>query len=399
MKVVIAGGGVAGLTAALSFARLGHDVQIFEQAEGFEQVGAGLQLSSNAMKVLQALDLQGQVLEVGDEPETLEVRSGMSGREIFSVSVGQTARTRYGAPYVHVYRPDLISVLEAAVSRSKGIGVQFGRRVAGYKSAPKGAVALLTCGQEVECDLLVAADGVRSTIRRQMTGGDAPRFTGCRAWRFIVPIDLVAEWFASPSAIVWCGPGRHVVTYRVAKGSMLNVVAVIEGGGPAPETWVEKGDLRQLSSGFKSWAEPVRAAISAAPDCHVWGLYDRDPLITWSDGRVVLIGDSAHPLPPFQAQGAAMAIEDAFFLSRCVDGSDGDVDGAIRSFVHPRRRRTKRILHSSRFNQRLFHLSYGPERWATYGLLRTVSAFSPAFLGSRQNWIYSHDTTQVPLNG
>lgn len=399
MRVVIAGGGIAGLTAALAFARNGHEVRLLEQADRFEEIGAGLQISPNALKALGALELDQKLLAIADRPQSLDMRSGLSGTTIFSLPMGAEGALRYGSPYVHVHRPALLAILEESTRQFPGISFEFGARVEGYRASADRPTALVGPGREVEGDLLIGADGVRSALRRQMIGPDAPRFTGCRAWRFTVPVSTVDPLFFKSAATIWVGPHRHLVTYRIAGGRMLNVVAVTEGGADASETWVAEGDRLELSTEFETWVEPIRALVAESPRCHVWGLFDRAPLNTWSDGRVVLIGDAAHAMPPFQAQGAAMGVEDAYALSRCVELHSGDVVAALTRFVALRRDRTARMLRSSRFNQKLFHLSSGPVRFGVYGLLRAADKLVPGFVRSRQDWIYDYDVTQAFKDG
>ena len=395
MRVVITGGGIAGLTAALAFARHGHEVRLLERADRFEDIGAGLQISPNAMKAFEALGLERQLLEIGDHPQSLDMRSGLSGATIFSIPMGAAGTVRYRSPYLHVHRPDLVSVLEESVRRHPEIKIEFGVGVEGYQASCDRPAVLIGSGRKVEGDLLVGADGVRSAFRRQMIGPDAPRFTGCRAWRFTVPVSAVDPLFAKSAATVWVGPHRHLVTYRIARGQLLNVVAVTEGGAAAAETWVAEGERSELSREFETWVEPIRTLVSESPRCHVWGLFDRAPLNAWSEGRAVLIGDAAHPMPPFQAQGAAMGIEDAFALAACIGPHSEDVVAALKHFVVLRRDRTARMLKSSRFNQKLFHLSEGPAQLGIHALLRAAHTLVPGFVRSRQDWIYKYDVTRA----
>jgi len=389
MKVIIAGAGIGGLSAALALARAGFGVVVVERAPELMEVGAGLQLSPNAMKCLAWLGVGEAIGKVGSEPATLELRIGKSGATVFSIPMGEAARRRYGAPYLHVHRADLAGIL-ANAAQEAGARIRFGTRVSAFTREGAEIRVGLDTGDILSGDLLVGADGMRSSVRRQLLGLDHPRFTGSVAWRLLAPISAYPD--LPNAAVVWAGAGRHAVTYRVRRGELINFVGVTEQDDWREEGWDEKGNKAELAKAFTGWAEPVTSVIAAARSCHRWALFDRNPLARWSDGRVTLLGDACHPMPPFQAQGAAMAIEDAVVLARCL--KEGEPEAALRQYEALRKPRTAKMLASARSNMRVFHRSTFLAQVATYGPMKVAGMVMPGFVNSRQDWIYGFDATK-----
>jgi salicylate hydroxylase len=387
MKIIIAGAGIGGLSAAIALAKAGFEVEVIERAGVLREVGAGLQLSPNAVKALDALGCAEAAEAVSSEPEALELRIGKTGMRLFSIPAGKTARKRYGAPYLHIHRADLIEILRRSAEFA-GAKIRLGARVAAF--VPNGAEVRigLDTGDVVIADLLVGADGSRSIVRKQMLGEDAPRFTGCVAWRMLAPIEACPD--LPNSAVVWAGRGRHAVTYRVRKGAQINFIGVIEQSTWHDENWDQPGDKRELLEAFGDWAEPVRRVVESAQACMRWALFDRDPLLRWSGPRVTLLGDACHAMPPFQAQGAAMAMEDAVVLARCLHG-EGVSEAALTEYEKQRKPRTSRVLASARSNMGVFHRSNAFTQVATYGPMWIANTLMPAFVRSRQDWIYGFD--------
>jgi salicylate hydroxylase len=377
VKAVIVGAGIGGLSAALALARCGVAVEVLEQAARLEEVGAGLQLSPNATKVLRALGMADRVAALAFAPETLELRLGRSGARIFSIPAGAAMEKRYGAPYLHIHRADLQTALADALAHIAPGALQLGARIDAVE-ALKG-------------DVVVGADGVRSTVRKHVAGDDAPRFTGCVAWRLTAEASRVSDP-PPASATVWTGAGRHAVTYRVRGGRLINFVGVIEQDGWRQESWSEPGDLAELASAFSGFALPVRSVIAAATSCNRWALFDRAPLPTWRRGNVTLLGDAAHAMPPFQAQGAAMAIEDAYVLARAL-AEEASVDAALVRYETARIPRTARVLASAHANARRFHHGDPLGQLTTYGPMWLADRFAPVIIRSAQDWIYGFDAT------
>ncbi len=354
--MLIAGGGIGGLTAALAFAKRGFDVHVFEQAAAFGAIGAGIQLSPNCTRVLHDLGLEAALRAVAFLPEGTEMRDWKSGKMISTNPLGRVVEQTYGYPYYHVHRVDLMDALVAAARAQANIRLHAQARVDGF-SQTADIVEVRVGADHYQGALAVGADGIHSTIRAQLFGPEAPRFTGNVAWRAVVPAQRLAKGLVHPVASVWMGPRKHFVHYYVCGGSLINCVCVIEKAGWEIESWTQRGNHAELARDFAGWHATVRALIdNMDPDaCYKWALFDRQPMSRWSDGRVTLLGDSCHPTLPFMAQGAAMAIEDAAVLAACV-GAANDPAKALPRYESLRRARTARIQLGSRGNAKLFHL-------------------------------------------
>ena len=395
MKVIIAGGGIGGLSAAIALCKVGFEVEVVERASALQEVGAGLQLSPNATKGLASLGVLEAVAAISSMPETLEMRIGRTGQKVFSIPIAREARNRYGAPYLHAHRADLIDILSRAAVQA-GAQIRLGARVSAYVRDDAGLRVGLDTGAILPCDLLVGADGVRSAVRRQMLGEEAPRFTGAVAWRMTAPADVAPD--LPQSAIVWAGPGKHAVTYRIRRGTLINFVGVVETRDWRSESWDQAGDPVELAKIFGDWASPIPDIIASASHCFVWALFDRDPLPSWSEDRVTLLGDACHPMPPFQAQGAAMAIEDAVVLAKCLN-AEGVSQASLQRYEKLRKPRTSKVLASARANMGVFHRSNIVTQAATYGPMKLADRLFPSFVRSRQDWIYGYDVRAVTVQG
>jgi salicylate hydroxylase len=392
MRIIVVGAGIGGLAAALALAKANFEVEVVERAGVLREVGAGLQLSPNAMKALQWLGVAGSVEAVSSEPQALELRTGKSGARVFSIPAGPTARRRYGAPYLHIHRADLIEILRNA-AEAEGVRIRLGSRLSAF-TRPDAEVRLgLDNGTILDADLLVGADGMRSTVRRSLFGADHPRFTGAVAWRAIAPIEACPD--LPDAAVVWTGPGRHAVTYRLRRGSLINFVGVVEEDHWRHEGWDEEGDKADLARAFEGWAPPVTSVIGAARTCHRWALFDRDPLPRWSDGCATLLGDACHPVPPFLAQGAALALEDAVVLARCLVAQSEQPEAALLAYEEKRKARATKVLAAARANMGVFHRSNAITQFATYGPMRIADKLMPAFVRSRLDWIYAYDAARA----
>ena len=357
LSITVVGGGIGGLSAALCLARSGQRVCLLEQAPSFLAAGAGIQLSPNATKVLLQLGLGQALAEVCVLPEATLIRKWRSGKLISRTPLGDTARVRYGAPYYHAHRGDLLKVLAEAALAEPNIDVQLGVRVEGLRQHSNG-VELEVNGLKHRCDLLVGADGIHSKVRETLWGSQRPDFTGNMAWRMLVPIQRLPAEFAVPTTTVWWGPGKHFVHYLVSGGRFVNCVCVVETQTWHAESWTEPGAVAELQGDFTGWHQSIQQLLAEADESTLfkWGLFDRPPMPAWSQGNVTLLGDACHPTLPFMAQGAAMAIEDAIVLANCVNGST-DTVGALTRYADLRRSRTARVQRGSRRNARVFHLS------------------------------------------
>ncbi len=377
-SAVIVGGGIGGLASAVSLRRAGLRVSIIEQATAFEEVGAGLQLSPNATRVLRDLDLLPALEAVAVAPEALEIRDGHSGRLIATCPYGPAA-ARLGAPFLVAHRADLHRVLVDA-ARSLGVRFEMGARLEGMEASEGAAVAVASRDGEalpIEADILVGADGVRSTVRAQLGGSAAPVFANRVAYRATVP----GAGGGRPAVKLYLGPEAHLVTYPVRGGDTVNIVAVVKADQPVAR-WSEPGSASTVHAAFATWADEVRALLAGAAEYRCWGLYDLDPMPRWGAGRATLLGDAAHAMLPFLAQGAAQAIEDAAALTAAL-GQAATAEFALRAYETARRPRTARIQREARTSGAIYHLS-GPARMARDAFI----GLTGSRLLERYEWLY-----------
>lgn len=380
-RALIAGGGVGGLAAALALARIGWDVRVFERAAKIAEVGAGLQLGPNGFRALEALGVAARVEAGAFEPDSIEMRRGIDGRPVARVPLGEAARARWGAPYLQVHRADLIAALLAALEAARPGAVETGAPVAGYMQTAAAAALRLEDGREVEGDLVIGADGLRSALRAQMLGPEAPRFTGYVAWRATIPAERLKRPPA-PAGVVWTGRARHAVVYPLRSSSMLNFVGLAAEDWRG-ESWTEPGDPERLRAAFNGWAPELGEIVAAIRAPFRWALFDRPPLPQWSEGRVTLLGDACHPMLPSLAQGAAQALEDAVALAHLL-ATRRDIPEALRFHFATRIGRVTRVQAEARANLTRFHRDDPVTRIGA----RMIGAVAPVWFQSRLDWLY-----------
>ena len=378
-RILIAGGGIGGLSAALSLAQSGFEVEVFEQAPEFGEVGAGIQLSPNATRVLHHVGLAEALEACAFPPERTEFRSWRTGRLISSSPLGEFARQSYGFPYYHIHRGDLLAVLVAAARSLPRVEMHTSARVEGFEQDASG-VRVTVSGAEHAGDALVGADGIRSAVRAGLFGPEAATFTGNVAWRSLVPATRLPEGLVPPAATVWWGPRGHFICYYVRSGTLVNCVCIREKQGWEVESWTERGEHMELKADFAGWNDTVQTLIDNADPgaLYKWALHDRPPMPRWGRGAVTLLGDACHPTLPFMAQGAAMAIEDGAVLAACLRGGS-DVPVGLSRYENLRKSRTAGIQRGSRRNAKVFHLR-GVQAWVRNRAVRRAGARSMASL-------------------
>jgi salicylate hydroxylase len=391
-RALVAGGGIGGLAAALGLARAGWEVTVFERAEGFGEVGAGLQMSPNACRVLRWLGIHQAVEAAAFRPQTAEMRDGQNGTSIYRVALGEAAETRWGAPYLHVHRADLHGALHRAAVAA-GVVLATGSAVESYGNRPESVRLRLADGSVHTGDLLIAADGLRSALREVLNGPEVPEFSGQVAWRGTIPAEHLPPGLVAPGATVWAGAGRHLVTYYLRGGSLVNFVAVEERDDWTAEDWSVAGDPERLRAGFEGWHEDVSTVLATVGRSFVWGLFTRPEQVRWCDGRVALLGDAAHAMLPFMAQGAAMALEDAAVLVRRLGETD-DIPAALLAYEDERFPRVARVQAQSRANGMLFHKRTEIGRLLSWAPIAAVAWFAPGLAAAQLDWLYGHDVTK-----
>lgn len=393
-KILIAGAGLGGLTAALALLRDGHDVTVLEQASKLGEVGAGLQLSANATRVLALLGVDDAVRDIASVPAGKQVRLWSTGQSWKLFDLGQQSVAEYGYPYYTLYRPDLHGVLVDAVRAIKADAIVLGARCAGFTSDEDSATVKLEDGRAFRADLLVGADGVHSRIRQGLFGQDAPSFSGCMAWRGVIQAARLPEHLRAPVGTNWIGPGGHVIHYPLRRNELVNFVGVVERSDWAVESWTAAGTTDECLRDFANWNEDVHTLIRAIEVPYKWALMVREPLQQWGRGRVTLLGDACHPTLPFLAQGAAMAIEDGAMIARCLRETE-DPQDALRRYQDARVERTTRIVQGSAANTKRFH---NPALASADGAVEYVDReWNEARVRERYHWLFEYRVDQVTL--
>lgn len=396
MHVLIAGGGIGGLAAAAALLQRGIDVDVYEQAAELKEVGAGIQISPNGNKVLDALGVFEQLREVSCDPVRKEFRLWNTGKPWPMFSLGKTVIESYGYPYLTVYRPDLHQALADRVRALKPDAIHLDSAVEGCVQSPEGATLVLRDGRRIQGDALIGGDGVRSVIRKALWGDCNPEFSGMVAWRGLIPMERLPEHMREPVGSTWIGPLGHVVSYPLHHSKYMNFVATIEGktwdhaAGSAP------GTHEECLADFAGWHEDVQTMIRNAPELLKWALMVRDPIPRWTQGRITLLGDAAHATLPFLAQGAVHSIEDGMVLARCLEGVATDaVPDALMRYEKARIERTSRMVRGATANTRLFHSPELATEASAEQYLQREWSRAPIF--ERYDWLYSYDANTVAV--
>ena len=402
-QVLIAGGGIGGLAAALGSARAGWEVRLFERASAFTEIGAGVQIGPNVVRRLQAWGLQGALQAVAAFPDRLRVRSALTGAELAALPLGARAIERYGAAYATIHRADLHGLLLAAVRGLPGVHLNLGLSVQEHAQEGGAVTVRLAHGDgrlvEVEGDALMGADGLRGGTRARLLGEAPTRVSGHLAYRAVVRQDQLPQALRSGDVTAWLGPRLHVVQYPLRRGELLNVVAIRHGRPPADlESWDHGANAADLEAALARTCAPLQDLIRAVPQAgggwRLWPLLDRPPVAgphEMARGLVALLGDAAHPMRPYLAQGAGMAIEDAAELQRALAMHDLEVPLRLTRYALNRWQRNARVQERSRRDGRIFHAT-GPVRWGRDLALR--------LLGERLldvPWLYRGDGSSANL--
>ena len=384
-SIVIAGAGIGGLSAALALSQAGHAITIVERAIQLEEAGAGVQLAANATRCLASLGVLDRVREHAVTPQAFRVVDGRRGTVITQAPMGETAAKRFGGEFLVIHRADLQAALLAAVEADANITLRLGHVVEGFAQDADG-VTLRTAHLEgealIEGVALIGADGLRSAIRQQLHPEAKPVFRHRAAWRATVPAAALPAHLTDPVTRLWLGRGAHLVNYPVRGGEAVNLVAVTPDER-AVHGWGLDAAPGDLLSHYKGWSADAHSLLEAPKHWLRWALFDLDPMPRWGEGRVTLLGDAAHAMPPFLAQGAAQAIEDAIVLAQCLTGAS-DIPAALRRYEGQRIPRTAKVQSAARGMDRIYHLA-GPARMARDLVMRARSG--DAVL-DRYRWIY-----------
>jgi salicylate hydroxylase len=387
-RILIAGAGIGRLSAAACLMKAGHQVEIHEQAPELAEVGAGIQVSANAMHVLRHLGLEEAITAVGVRPEAYVFRLHDTGEVIQRFSLSQ--EELHGAPYTQLHRADLHDLLAARARELDRNVVRLNHKVTGFTESADGIELGFADGTSARGDMLIGADGLKSVVRAQMFGAAPATYTGDAAWRAVVPTERLPKDLLEQVMSVFMGPDGHVVCYYLRDGTLLNFVGIVETDEVSEESWTVKLPWEELKAQYRGWHPALQTVIDAADkdQCYRWSLFNRPPIREWSTKRVTLLGDAAHPTLPYLAQGAAMSIEDGAVLTRALSMRDSIAD-ALQLYQRNRVDRTAKIVLQSNANRELFHLRSEAEIRAR---------FSKKDEGDdRNSWLYSYNPLTVEL--
>ena len=390
MDIVIVGAGIGGLSAAACLLQDGHRVRVFEQAPQLAEVGAGIQMSANAVKVLQHIGVRSLVEPASVLPKAFEFRRFDTGEMLHRLPLGDEHERRHGAPYFQLHRADLHDALRARVEALDPQAIVLGARAEAVQEEPGRVVVRFQDGRAAEGELLVGADGIRSVVRGHITGPDQPAFTGQVAWRCTVPTEQIPRDLRTDLvSTIWCGPANHAVTYYLRGGALLNFVGCVERP-LEEESWMAVRPWEELASDYEGWHPMVRAVIEAVDrsKCFRSPLNNRQPIPRWSTRRVTMLGDAVHATLPYMAQGAAMAIEDAAVLARALE-LELPLDQRLETYERHRGPRTARVVMESSEMGELYHIGEAEQMRRAFHE-RNIAQ-------SRNEWLYPYEALQAEL--
>jgi salicylate hydroxylase len=388
ISVGVVGGGIGGLAAAVFLLRAGFDVHVFEQTAALSEVGAGIQVSPNASRLLHRLGMAEELAGMGVRPLAWHQRRWDDGRTLLRTPLADAVVEAFGFPHYQMHRADLLSALARMLPTDR---LHVRRRFVALTDHGNRVEAMFEDSGRMDFDLLVGADGIHSDVRTALFGPESPRFTGCVAYRGLVPAERLVDLRLEVTAQVWMGPGRHFVHYFVQEGRLVNFVALIDRDTWTRESWNDRGEVTDVLAAYEGWHPQVRAILGSVDSTFIWALCDRAPLERWSVGRVTLLGDACHPMLPFMAQGSAQAIEDGAALTACLT-QEADVPAALHRYEQLRLPRASRIQAMSAANKTRFHLPDGPEQEQRDALMATGST---DWAINAVAWIYAHDASTL----
>jgi salicylate hydroxylase len=389
-KVIIVGAGIGGLVAAASLLKRGYKVHVYEQAPSLGEVGAGIQSSANAVKVLYDLGLKDALDKIVVRPQAFEFRRFDTAELMYSIPLGAVHERANGAPYFHIHRADLHELLAQAVLALDPTCITLNARALEFVENADSVTLKLADGSSATGDVLVGADGIKSAIRAQILGPTPASYTGDVAWRAVIPTARLPKDIMETVSTVWCGPKKHAVMYYLRGGELMNFVGLVEHANTENESWTQKRPWADLKADFEGWHPKIQTIIDAIDrdGCYRYALNDRAPVDNWSAGRATLLGDAAHPTLPYLASGAAMAIEDGAVLARCLDAA-ASIRDALHMYQESRMERTARVVRESAGNRNLYRIEDEDEMRRAFQAMNMNK--------SRSEWLYSYDPLTVPV--
>ena len=393
MKIAIVGGGIGGLTAALALSQNAHDITVFERSAGIREIGAGVQISPNASRLLHSLGLGAAYSEISVNPHRVVLRRWEDDSIIRATDLDESFLSQHQVPLANVARNELVEILGDAVAARANVTMKFSTHVVSVEPGDTSSEVIFVDGSSQSFDIVIGADGIHSVVRPCVGGVDKPRFSGSAAYRALVPRSAVEDLPIDVTNRM--GPDRHVVSYFIGRNrSHLNLVCISPEDSWETESWTEQGTKDDLYSRFEGWSPEFLSLLGRVEEpIFRWALYDREPLEQWGIGTTTLLGDACHPMLPFMAQGSCQAIEDAVVLARCLsDVNTSDAPSALRRYEDARKGRTAQVQTSALMNRDLFHMVDGQEQ-KDRDMIFSISPPGMSIL----DWVYEYDALTVAV--
>jgi salicylate hydroxylase len=393
--IAVIGGGIGGMTAALSLLKRGLDVEVYEQAAQLEEVGAGIQISANGTRVLAALGLDEALRKIQVSPLLKEIRHWRTGQVWKWYDLGPSADRRYGAPHVLLHRSDLHDTLIKGIKSLKPTAIHLAKRCVDVRQSGGRVDLRFADGDAAQARFVIGADGIHSQIRAHLFGPGRPEFTGCVAWRAVVPVQRLSTEAEPMVSTNWLGPRGHVLHYPLRGGTLMNFLGIVERDDWRGESWTIEGTPSELANDFAGWHPRVQAIMQSIDRPFKWALMVRAPMPKWSKGHVTLLGDACHPTLPFLGQGGVMAIEDAYVIAACLAKYHDEPAKAGERYEDIRRERTAAVVRKSHANRKqAFH----PELSDHDDAIRTMAEnWQQSLAKERLDWLYTYDVTAIDV--
>ena len=380
------------LFRSLNLLRAGFDVHVYEQSRALREVGASINVTPNAARVIHGLGLGDKLASLGVMPMAVHQQRWDDGRTLLRTPLGTDIERYFGFRQYQSHRADVFNMLVEAMPPGR---IHLAHRLAGFTERGDKVEARFENGEAASADVLIGADGIHSTVQRELFGATPPRFIGCAAYRGLVPAEKLKHLDLEVVLQVTMGPGKHFVRYFVAGERLVNFVALIEQDSWTKESWTDRGDVNEARTAYAGWHRQVTGVLEAVEETFIWGLFDRAPLPRWSVGKVTLLGDACHPMLPFVAQGAAQAIEDGATLTACLQKYD-DIGEALARYQALRLPRTAHVQSLAAANKLRFHLPDGPEQAARDA---KMAAGGTDWSFKAMGWVYGHDPAAAVETG